>query len=96
MMYPSQPVTIADCGQVFPEAATMVVALQLRVAELENTLEKQTVSCEMGYGMIRIGKSMELQEQLMTSLTTHRAVEHLVVARESEGEGAGDGISEDQ
>ncbi|CAG7878204.1 unnamed protein product [Brassica rapa] len=47
--------------------------------------------------MIRIGKSMELQVQLMTSLTTHRAVEHSVVARESEGEGAGDhGIPEEQ
>ncbi|CAN6888285.1 unnamed protein product [Brassica oleracea] len=94
--YPLQPVTIADCGQVFPEAATMVVALQLRVAELENPPEKQTVSCEMGYGMIRIGKSFELQEQLMTSLTTHRAVEHSVVARESEGDGAGHGIPEEQ
>nr|VDD47136.1 unnamed protein product [Brassica oleracea] len=69
--YPLQPVTIAGCGQVFPEAETMVVALQLRVAELENPPEKQTVSCEMGYGLIRIGKSFELQEQLMTSLTTH-------------------------
>ncbi|KAF2549500.1 hypothetical protein F2Q70_00023842 [Brassica cretica] len=50
----------------------------------------------MGYGMIRIGKSFELQEQLMTSLTTHRAVEHSVVARESEGDGAGHGIPEEQ
>ncbi|XP_013704839.3 peptidyl-prolyl cis-trans isomerase CYP19-2-like [Brassica napus] len=106
--YPLQPVTIADCGQVFPEAETMVVgysvpkwlkymrALQLRVAELENPPEKQTVSCEMGYGLIRIGKSFELQEQLMTSLTTHRAVEHSVVARESEGDGTGHGIPEEQ
>ncbi|WZY96192.1 hypothetical protein YC2023_068521 [Brassica napus] len=70
--------------------------LRIPVAELENTLEKQKVSCEMGYGMIRIGKSMELQVQLMTSLTTHRAVEHSVVARDSEGDGAGHGIPEEQ
>lgn len=83
-------------GCSVPKWLKYLRALQLRVAELENTLEKQKVSCEMGYGMIRIGKSMELQVQLMTSLTTHRAVEHSVVARDSEGDGAGHGIPEEQ
>ncbi|CAH8309119.1 unnamed protein product [Eruca vesicaria subsp. sativa] len=85
LIYPSQPVTIAHCGQIFPEPplvdhsvpANYLVnqfrVLQLKVAEMENTLAKQPRIIQIE------NNSMILHELLMTPFTQYS------VPHESEG-----------
>lgn len=64
------------------------------MAEKENALAMQTISYEMGNRKFEIKESMALQELLMVPCT-HRKVEQSV-PQESEGEGPGHGIPEEQ
>ncbi|CAH8388831.1 unnamed protein product [Eruca vesicaria subsp. sativa] len=102
LRYPSRPMTISECGQIFPESPMVgyslqenfqmlqnqLRALQLKVAEMENILAKQTISYEMGNDIIKIEESLALQAMLMAPLT-HRALEN-------EEDGAGHDIPEEQ